>query len=52
MIVALQNKRLMFHLGRPYRIRIAVTSHRRVSLYGSVIISIILFPAILGLLSI
>jgi len=52
LIVTLRNKRLMFHLGRPYRMRIAVTSHRLVSLYGSVIISMILFPAILGLLSI
>lgn len=33
------------YLGSPYKIRIAVTSHRLVSLYGSVIISMNLFPA-------
>ena len=33
------------YLGSPYKIRIAVTSHRLVSLYGSVIISMNLFPS-------
>lgn len=41
------------YLGRPYKMRIAVTSHRRVNLCGSVIMSVTLFPApIFGLFEI
>lgn len=41
------------YLGSPYRIRIAVTSQRRVNLNGSVFMSITRFPApILGRLEI
>jgi hypothetical protein len=40
------------HLGSPYKTRIAVTSHLRVSFCGWVLISSNLCPPILGLLSI
>lgn len=46
-------KKRFIYLGRPYKTRIAVTSHRRVTLYGSVEMLAILLPAPnLGLLSI
>ena len=48
-----KNKGKIIYLGRPYNIRIAVTSHSRDSLYGPIIISMILFPGpIFGLFKI
>ena len=38
-----------YYLGRPYRMRIAVTSQRAVSLYGCALVSLFPVPS-LGLL--
>jgi hypothetical protein len=47
-VISLLNNERENHLGSPYSIRIAVTSHRLMSLYGPVTISMILLPGPIG----